>query len=147
MTQSSPSAAEIIHRHTLLAAAGGLLPIPLLDFAVVSGVCLRMLRELAEVFDVDFRTELARAAISALVSGGAAGLVGGPAMVAGLGLFPPLRLVLGPAAASAVTYALGRVFALHFSLGGSFRDFDPEAYRSWFASQKRRGENAGEVER
>ena len=51
-------------------------------------------------------------------------------------------LALGSASAAAVVYALGRTFALHFSLGGSFHDFDPQKFQAYFAEQlraKRRG--------
>lgn len=135
--------AAIIRRHALLAAGAGLVPVPVVDFAGTSAIALRMLRRLAARHGVDFFTEAARSAVTALAGGGAATLIAfGPARAAALAV-PGVGLVagmaLGSASAGALVYAIGRVFALHFSLGGSFHDFDPERFREHFAEQLRVG--------
>jgi len=135
--------AAVIRRHSIIAAGTGLVPIPLVDFAATSAIALRMLQQLAVAYDVEFFTESARSAISALVGGGAATYVAfGPLRAAALaipGVGFVATLALGSVSAAAVVYALGRVFALHFSLGGSFHDFDPEQFRAYFAEQLKAG--------
>lgn len=133
------AAARIITRHSMLAGGAGLVPLPIIDFVGTTAVALRMLRQLAGHYDVDFFYESARSAISALTAGGGATFLAfGPARAAAFavpGVGPLAAAALGAVSASAVVYALGRVFALHFSLGGSFRDFDPERFRAYFAEQ------------
>jgi hypothetical protein len=41
-------------------------------------------------------------------------------------------------AASALTYAIGRVFIHHFELGGTLLNFDADKLRSYFREQLRR---------
>lgn len=147
MTTADPSppapaaVAAIIHRHALMAAGVGLVPLPVVDFAGTTAVALRMVRRLAAHYEVEFFPEAARAALSALLGGGAATVVTfGPARAAALavpGVGVAAAMALGSASASALVYALGRVFALHFALGGSLHDFDPERFRDYFAEQRR----------
>lgn len=135
----SGEVAAILRRHSLMAAGAGLVPLPVFDFVATSAIALRMLRHLAAHYDIEFFTEAARSAISALAGGSAATLVafgpirGATATIPGVGVVA--ALALGSTSAAAVVYALGRVFSLHFSLGGSFLDFDPKHFEAYFAEQ------------
>jgi P-type E1-E2 ATPase len=126
----------IVRRHAALAAAAGSVPIPLVDFAAISGVTLNMLRRLADHYDIEFRTETARAGISSLVNGGTSLLAYRPMSLL-LGAIPVFghlaKLVVGPLVSGSLTYAIGRVFLLHFSLGGTFHNFNLNQYRDSFS--------------
>lgn len=120
---------KIIRKHAGMAGVGGLVPIPAVDFVATSAINLKMLQTLAALNDVEFRVESARAAISSLVVGGGSTLLGFSVVT---GRLPLVGLVVRPAVAAGLTLAIGRTFALHFMLGGSFHGFDPEAYRDFF---------------
>ena len=145
---STKEGERIIRRHAALAAAAGGLPIPLVDFAAVSGITLNMLRRLAEHYDIEFRTETARAGISSLVNGGTAVLVYQPA-TSFLSLIPGIghlaKLVVGPLVTGPLTYAVGRVFLLHFSQGGTFYNFDPNQFHDYFAELMSRNKSTNVV--
>ncbi|HWD07843.1 MAG TPA: DUF697 domain-containing protein [Actinomycetota bacterium] len=137
-TAGSPAerAAGTVTRHMKLALAVGLVPVPLLDFAALAALQLRLVRELAKLYQVDFSAQLGQAAIGALVGGGAS-----TAAAAGvrrlLGRLAGLPFILAGAASTAVfagasTYAIGRVFMLHFDSGGTLLTFDPERVRGYY---------------
>jgi uncharacterized protein (DUF697 family) len=127
---------QIINRHTAYGAVGGLLPVPVLDLAVIVGVQLKMIAELAQVYEVSFSENAVKGYVAALIGGGlpvsgVSGMIGSalkgvPVVGSLIGMF----VVPGIAAAS--TYAVGRVFAWHFESGGTLGDFNVEAARDRF---------------
>jgi uncharacterized protein (DUF697 family) len=133
-----PLALEIVKRHVVYAAAIGLVPIPLVNAAGVVAVELKLLSDLAKLYDVPFRRDRVKSIVGALVGGalstelglGAAGLAKGAPLVGGA-----LCVVAVPAVAGAITYAIGKVFIQHFESGGTFLDFDPEKVKQYFRDQ------------
>ncbi len=133
---------DIVRRWTLWAAGAGLIPLPLVDFAATSGFSLKMLRDLAAYYDVPFRADAGKAAITALAGGAASPLLAaGVTSVARalpiIGL--PIAIATGPLFCGSITYAIGRVFTAHFGSGGTFFDFDPERFRDYFQEQVEAG--------
>ena len=138
-------AADLINRYTAWAAAAGVIPIPVVDAAAVGAVQLKMLRELSSIYDVEFSANRGKSIIGALVGAVApAGVAAGAASA--LKAVPVVGTALGsiamPAASAAATYALGRVFTLHFASGGTLLDFNPKDYRDFMREQaaKKRSE-------
>ena len=131
-------AMAIVRRSALWSAGFGLLPLPLVDFATTAGFSLKMLKDLAAYYGIEFRGELGRAAIVALFGGASVPLT---TLVAGslvkgipfLGV--PLSIASGSLSAGSTTYAIGRVFTAHFGAGGTLFDFDPEEFRDYFHGQ------------
>ncbi|MEA1649119.1 DUF697 domain-containing protein [Nitrospirillum sp. BR 11164] len=132
---------HIIRTHVLLAAGSAVIPVVLLDDAVLAGVQLNLLRELAKHYAVDFRGDIGKAAIGTLLATVAPATLGGSL----LGSFafrhtlkaiplvgPVLGLLTQPAFNAAFTYALGKVFAQHFASGGTFLTFDPAKVTDFF---------------
>lgn len=132
----------IVRRWTLWAAGFGLIPVPLLDFATTTGFSLKTLHALAGYYDVPFRADVGKAAITSLVGGAASPLL---AMAVGsLARFvpvvgTPLAVASGPVFAGAITYGIGKVFTAHFGSGGTLFDFDPERFRDYFQVQVEAG--------
>ncbi len=132
-------AEAIIQRNVLWSLGAGLLPLPLLDMLLVSGVQLKMLKELSDLYEVKFSESLVKTTLTSLLSS-----VGGVAIGAALGasitkLVPVVGTALGVAASpilvGSFTYAAGRVFLMHFESGGTFLDFDPHAMRKHFKEE------------
>lgn len=132
-----------IRDYALGAMAVGLVPVPLIDLAALFALQLKLLHSLAKVFDIEFKADLGRSAAASLV-GGAIPVASAPTLAASLGKFIPgfgqaistgSLVVLNGAS----TYALGKVFMQHFSSGGTFLTFDPEAVRDYFEEQLEEG--------
>jgi uncharacterized protein (DUF697 family) len=144
---SSPSreilADRIIRENMLWAAGGGLIPVPMLDVVAITVVEVKMLKELAEIYNLPFREDQVKSILVSLLAG-----FGAPALGAAIGssvvkfvpftgYFVGLFAISGVAAA--FTYAVGKVFLQHFASGGTFLDFDPKKVREYFARQFEEG--------
>jgi len=134
----------IVRKWAIWAAGFGLVPIPLFDFATTAGFSIKMLHSLSKYYGVEFRAELGKTAITALIGGASTPIV---ALMAGsfLKAIPlvgyPLAVVSGPLAAGGITYAIGRVFTAHFGAGGTLFDFDPEKFRDFFQQEVEAGKD------
>lgn len=128
-------AGDIVRKYMYWGGAVGLLPIPLLDLALLSGAQIKMLSELTELYGHTWKEKVARNAVTGLVSGVAAygvtryvtslfKAVPGAGAVAGV--------LTQTAVGAALTYAIGRVFILHYETGGTLMSFDPKKMREYF---------------
>jgi len=139
MTEKDTLATEVIKKYSLYSAGAGLIPMPLVDFAAISAIQLRMLKSVSAVYGIPFDADRARLVVAALIGG-----LAGTSLGYGLGrnllkAVPLVGPVLGgfsvSAMGGAVTWALGRVFMQHFASGGTLLDFDPESMRQHFKSE------------
>jgi uncharacterized protein (DUF697 family) len=121
----------IVERHATYSAVGGAIPMPVVNFASMTAVIVRMVKRLSSLYDVPFDRRRTRAIVTAL-TGGAAHT--GFTMVAAsaLSLVAPAGLIVGVAtssiAAAACTRTIGRMFVEHFERGETLQDF-PTARR------------------
>lgn len=143
MSGKAERAQEIIGSYWKWATVAGVLP-PLVDVAVVTGIQVKMIADLAHLYypDVEFKNEWGKSVVGALV-----GSVSPPFLAhASLRLLGPMLkfvpvvgmvagLVAIPAFNAATTRALGIVFRQHFELGGTLLDFDPDKVRAHFKEE------------
>lgn len=125
----SAEAAKLVRNHMFASVASCILPVPLLDVGILGAIQLRMVKKLADLYEVDFSEQRANAIIGSLAGMGIAASAGGVV----LSLLPRFaRAVLSVGALTlppASTYALGHVFIKHFDTGGTFLTFDEERAR------------------
>ena len=137
MTQRT-EADGIIRSHVLWAIGGGLIPIPLVDFAAVTAIQLEMLQQLARVYNVDYSKSMGKTFVSAL-TGTTIARLGASFLKA----IPGVGTALGGAsmavASGASTYAVGQVAISHFSSGGSLSNFVEDRVRSAYNDAFERG--------
>ena len=140
MMDKSQEAEKIIKKHVLYATAAGLVPVPLLDIAAVSGVQVDMLNQLAKVYGVDHSATGGKTFVAALTSSTFA-RIGASVMktVPGIGtLFGGMSMA---ALSGASTYTVGKVATGLFESGGDLITFDLEAakaaYKETFEEGKR----------
>lgn len=132
-------ARDCIHRHSIYAAVGGLVPIPFLEMATCSTIQLRMLAKLCDIYGVPFSENAIKNSVATLVATvlPASGI--GLATAGIIRRVPVVGTIFGmvamPAFAAACTYALGRVFAWHFAKGGTAADFDAEEMKDRFQDE------------
>lgn len=125
-----------IRRHAMYAAAGGLIPIPLLEIVTSGTIQIRLVAKLCDIYGVSFSENAVKAALGTMV----ASIL--PAGALGMSVFvmvravpvvgPLLSLATMPALAGAATWAVGRIFAWHFAKGGTLEDFDAEGSKEDF---------------
>ena len=161
MTNSSSAAAEteaytatadphaavadaVIQKYVVMGAAVNFIPLPLVGTVAVAGVQLAMLKELSKVYGVDFRADLGKSVIAALVgtlassagTGGALGVVHGL-----LGSVPVLgfavKVAAIPTVSGGITYAIGKTFRNHFATGGDLLNFDAAKAKNYMKTKYR----------
>lgn len=136
-------ATEIIRNHVGFSLGAALIPFPGADLLAVTTVQLNMLRQLAKLYDVGFIDALGKNIISAVVGSSAARL--GASLVKAI---PGVGTVIGelsmPALSGASTYALGKVVASHFQLGGSLDNLDLRNARRGYESEMEDGKKMAE---
>lgn len=141
--ERAAKAERIIKDHILLSGAAGFVPSPGFDIVAGFGVQLAMLARLSKLYGVPYSKNLAKNSILPLLTSlggvGAARVIG----VSAVKIIPFIGTALGavamPATMGALTYGLGKVFAEHFSQGGTFLDFNPKAWGGYFKTAFSRG--------
>ncbi len=135
-------AQNIVNTYMGWSTGAAFLPVPWVDLAAVTAIQIKMVADLAEVYDVPFSKNVAKSIIAGLIGSVlpatlARGLSSVIKAIPGVGTF--LGVITAPAFASASTYAVGRVFIQHFESGGNMLNFDPDAMRDYFKDEFEQG--------
>ena len=138
MENKTSHARTIIKNHVLWSMGAGFIPVPIADFFAVTAVQLDMIRQLSNLYEVDFKETQGKAIITSL-SGASVARMGAGAvkLIPGVGSFiggATLAVLSG-----ASTYALGEVFRVHFDKGGTFLDFDVSRIKRMYDEQFEKG--------
>ncbi|MDP2318362.1 MAG: DUF697 domain-containing protein [Acidobacteriota bacterium] len=138
MSEKDFGAMEIVKRNSLYSAGVGIFAIPVVNVAGVAALQVKMLKELADHYEVPFEQDRVKSILSSLVGGVVStklgyGMVGTIAKLPLVG--PIVSIATLPLFAGGITYAVGKVFMTHFASGGTFLDFDPDKVRSYFSQQ------------
>lgn len=132
------STEEIIKNHVIWSLGGGLIPIPIVDFIAVTSIQLDMIKDLCEVYGISFDKSQGKNLVSALVGTSLASI--GSSFIKAI---PGIGSLLGGVSMSimsgAATYALGNVFAVHFSRGGTLDNLSVEDFRSFYNEKMEEG--------
>jgi len=133
----------IITRHVAVAAGAGLIPVPIVDFAAITGVQISMLAQICGVYEKPFSKEAAKTIIASLVGGAVSGEASTLAASSRLKFIPVVGTVaswlVSPAAAAVSTYAVGKVFVHHLSTGGSIFTFEAKKMKECMAKAAAEG--------
>jgi uncharacterized protein (DUF697 family) len=138
MSEQFDKANATIKRFSLWSAGFGLIPLPLVDIAMITGTQVKLVHDLAKIYGREFSEERVRTAIGALV-GAVLPVAVGTGAISALKAIPIIGQITGvllvPALAAASTIAVGRVFVQHFETGGTLLDFDPEAMKAHYQAE------------
>ena len=125
----------MVRNHALVAAGLGLVPMPFIDFLALTGTQLNLLRELAHLYDTEFKEDLVKKLTASLINGYVP-LQFAAHLASALKAIPLIGQTAGSLSMSVLgggtTYAIGTVFVQHFESGGTFLDFDPKTVRAYF---------------
>ncbi len=133
---------NIVNLHIIAGMALGLLPVPILDVAALTGVQLNLLRSLCKHYNVEFNEQKGKAFIHSLISGASpvASVVGLSSIVK----FIPAIGTLGGGISMVIgsgtsIYAVGQVFITHFRSGGDLQNFAVEQWKTFFKAKLQEG--------
>lgn len=153
MSERLNQAKSVVNRYAMLSGGAGLIPVPLADVAAITAIQVKMIADLAKVYELEFKKDRVKSVVTSLLGGfvptAAAGVATGFA-ASYVKSVPIAGTIIGtvtlPAFAYVATRAVGRVFTTHFESGGTLLNFNPEAVRAQFEAeiQKAADEKAGD---
>jgi uncharacterized protein (DUF697 family) len=136
-----------IRNHALAAAAGGLIPIPIVDLGVATAAQIRMIAKLSDIYGIPFSEQAIKSTIGALLAAALPRVAIGYPVFSVVRSVPVVGQILGiatlPVLYGAVTWALGRAFAWHFARGGTLRDADADALADRFGEELKKAKGGG----
>ena len=136
-------AGAVVKKYMYWSMAAGLMPTPFLDIAAVSGVQLKMLKDMSDIYDIKFSKNAGKSIVGALLGSISADALTKSYLTSFVKSIPVIG-VLGsvsmPIYSGAATWAIGKVFIQHFATGGTFLDFDPQKVKDYFAELYKQGQ-------
>ena len=136
-------ASRIVRRYMLWSMGSGLIPLPLVDTAVLSGVQLKMLVELSKYYQVPFCKNAGKSVIATLLGFVTANSLRGSVVTSLMKALPVvgfLGSISMPIYSGAITYAIGKLFIQHFEAGGTILTFKPHKVKKHFAKLYEEGQ-------
>jgi uncharacterized protein (DUF697 family) len=133
------AAVKLVERFALWSGAAGFIPVPFVDLAAISGVQIRMLGRISQIYGVPFSENRGKAVIASLAGSmiPVSSAIGAASIIKGVPLLGTVvSLVAMPAMSAGATYAVGMAFVEHFASGGTLLDFDAKNYRDFVEAQK-----------
>jgi uncharacterized protein (DUF697 family) len=132
---------ETVRSYTLTSMSTGLIPVPIVDQVVLTGVQQKMLHSLTNLYEIPFSKSIVKPLLGAMLKGVATRAM----MSSFLKFIPGGGTVAGTMSAfmfnGASTYAVGRVFTQHFESGGTLLTFDPKTVSKLFKTEFEKGKN------
>ncbi|MCP4697113.1 MAG: DUF697 domain-containing protein [Gammaproteobacteria bacterium] len=133
------AALKTVKNYTVSSMGTGFIPVPIMDQIVLMGIQQKMLRSLAELYNVPFSESIAKSIIKSMLKG-----VATRAMLSSFIKFIPVGgTAVGTASSlafnGASTYALGRVFIRHFESGGTLLTFEADKFKKHFTAEYEKG--------
>jgi uncharacterized protein (DUF697 family) len=127
---------KLLRYHVWSAIGVGLVPVPLVDLAALTGIQINLIRKLANAYGIPFLQDTAKNILSSLV-GSTLPIIVAPGVAASVAKFIPILgqtagVVTMPIIGGAATYAVGKVFIQHFASGGTFLSFNPEKVKDYY---------------
>lgn len=130
---------EIIRNHVMWASGVGAIPLPIIDIAGVTVVQLDMIRQLANLYGVNYDESSGKHIITAVAGSTMARL--GASFVKAI---PVIGQLLGGVSMSilsgASTYGMGKVFVNHFANGGNLFNIDLNWAQQFYQQEYKKGE-------
>jgi uncharacterized protein (DUF697 family) len=118
-------ALRIVDRYAVYSAVGGIVPLPLVNVATITGLIVRMVKVLSDHYGVAFEKDRARAIVVGFVAGAMPSGLGSVASSTLTYLMPHSALAglaVSSVTAAACTRSIGRIFVEHFENGASLVD-------------------------
>lgn len=139
---------KLVKRYMLWTLGAGAIPIPFIDFAAVTGVQIKMLKDLSDHYEIPFNENSGKSVTASLLGSISASTLKAGMLGSFLKAIPIAGSILGAASMSlfsaAACYAIGKVFIQHFEAGGTFLDMDPDKVKEYFREQFAEGKEVAQ---
>ncbi len=139
------SAELLVRRNVFWAFGAGILPLPMFDLVAAIAVQIKLIKELSNLYGVTFREDVVKKLLASLVTGVLGMGIGVALAVSATKFIPGIGTALGvmatPITLGALTYAVGKVFIMHFEAGGTLLDFDVAGMRAHFKAEFESGKD------
>lgn len=135
--QRLAEARNLTRRYVLMATGLALLPLPVVDIAALAAIQIKMVHDLAHLYELPFEAKMAKPLLTSLLSCGAVSFGGIALMSLGMSV-PGLGTLVGAGFSGSLagtTMATSEIFIRHFEAGGTLADFDPSAASPASATQ------------
>ncbi len=136
-------AEDIVRKRVYASVGAGFVPIPIFDILALSGIQVEMVARLAALYEIPFKKDIIKTAISALV-GGVLPVAAAPVVSSLVKLIPVIgyttSAVTMSATGGASTYAVGKVFIQHFESGGTLLNFNADKVKEYYNEKFKEGE-------
>jgi uncharacterized protein (DUF697 family) len=137
-TEKRTKADEIVKTHILWSMGAGSVPLPIIDVMAVSYVQMDMLKQLSNVYGINYEESAGKNWVSVIAGSSLARL--GASFIKGI---PVIGSWIGGvsmiAMSGASTYAIGQVFIQHFENGGNLFNFDLEWAKKYYEQSFEKG--------
>jgi len=133
--QKKASTTKIVKKYMWWSMGAGAIPIPLVDNGALILVQLKMVKRLAEHYGIKFSEQDGKAIITSLLGTLAVNSLtygGLTSFIKSIPLVGIVGIAAMPVYSGAVTYAIGTLFALHFSSKGDLLNFDLKVANKYF---------------
>lgn len=143
ISRNTAGANEIVSNNVALAMGAGLIPLPVVDFAAITAVQLKMGKELAEHYGVDYKEDQIKGIVVSLIaaytSTSVATVTASAAARAIPGLGAVFSVITLPVIAGGLTYAVGKVFIQHIESNRTFLSFNIAEVKDGFVREVEKG--------
>jgi len=143
ISRSTVGANEIVNNNVALAMGAGLIPLPLVDLAAITAVQLKMGKELAEFYGVEYKEDQIKGIVISLIAAYTATSVASVTAATAAKSIPVLGAVFGvitlPVVAGGLTHAVGKVFIQHLESGRTFLTFSISEVKAGFLREVEKG--------
>lgn len=142
-TEKATKSTKTVRNYVWFSMGAGLIPVPFLDLAAISGLQLKMIHTLSKQYETPFKDDSGKAIISALLGYIVPDSLSRSVMGSLLKAIPVIGPLSGGLSMSlftgASTYAIGKIFIRHFEAGGTLLNFDPDKMREYFKKEFEKG--------
>ena len=142
---------DLVKKYMWWSMGAGLIPVPFVDIAAVSGVQLKMIKDISDIYGIKFSENKGKSIVSALLGSIVPNSLARGGVGSILKMIPVVGTVMGGISMSlfsgASTYAIGKAFIQHFESGGTFLNFDPVKVKDYFFSKFEEGKKVAEIGR
>ena len=136
-------AGKTVKNYMWFSMGAGLIPVPFLDLAAISGLQLKMVADICKQYETPFKEQNGKAIIAALLGFIVPDALSRGTMGSLLKVIPVIGPLVGGLSMSiftgAATYAIGNIFIRHLEAGGTLLDIEPQKMREHFAEEFERG--------
>lgn len=137
-----------VNNYVWWSMGAGLIPVPFVDLAAVSGVQLKMLADLSRHYHIEFSESRGKAIIGSLLGYIVPNALSWGTTSTILKVIPGVGGIMGGVSmaifSGASGYALGKVFVQHYESGGTLLTFDPEKVRDYYQQSFEEGKELAE---